>query len=204
MEGLTASEQRIFTLGMLCATDGLTSIKVDYDKLAIQAGLKNAACALVLFNKSKRKILQGIAENASGAAGNKTPNKKAATGDKVTKPPKSRAKGKATTNEGDTEESNVDAVDTTPVKAAKPKGARANGRAKGAAKVKRDPENEIISIKHEAEIKTEPFTEDFAKGIIDGTFYPCTGEKLNNLWVAGTGPTAFGTPFDSSELDDSI
>ncbi|KAK2882417.1 hypothetical protein FQN49_000369 [Arthroderma sp. PD_2] len=211
MDSLSASEQRVFTLGVICATDGLNNIKVDYDKLAIEAGFKNAACASVLFNKAKRKLLTSMAKTGTGAGtSDSDTTKKAATGGKVTKPRKSRAKGKAGATSGaDTEEASGDstAVDTE-TKPVKAKGAKANGRGKSGAKVKADPESEIISIKQEAGIKAEPSNDEFAEGIIDGTFYPCTDEKLNSLWVAGafsngTGTTMSGSPL-GSELDDNF
>ncbi|EEQ32899.1 hypothetical protein McanMca71_003427 [Microsporum canis] len=200
MDNLTPGEQRTFMLGLLCATDGLTNIKVDYDKLAEKAGLKNAASASVLFNKSRRKILLALTENAGGIATSGTP-KKAATADKVTKTRKS-AKGKGATNEAHIEEFNDNADDDVNINPGKTTKAK-RGKGKAGVKVKTDP-NGMVPIKQEAFIKQELFNDEFAKGIIDGTSYPCAGITLNNLWAAGAFSTGNGTTASGSPLDPEL
>ncbi|PGH14089.1 hypothetical protein AJ80_06094 [Polytolypa hystricis UAMH7299] len=153
MDSLTASEQRIFTLGMLCSTGGINN--VDYNKLAQKAGLKNGASASVLFLKARRKILaandlengrgEGGAATADTPAAPKTP--KANKGNKVTKStPKStpgKRKGKAAALANAMEEDKLKVEDTvqTPVKA-------------------------------EPKVKVEGEFGGFADEIIEGTLYP--------------------------------
>ncbi|EGD97235.1 hypothetical protein TESG_04647 [Trichophyton tonsurans CBS 112818] len=198
MDTLTAGEQRTFMLGLLCSTDGLNNIKVDYDKLAEKAGFKNAACASVLFNKSRRKILSALTEDGTLAPTNGSPKK---ASDKVTKPRKSPAKGKGATTTTDEESNGNEETQAKPVKAPKTRG----GKGKTGGRVKADP-MAMVPIKHEGFVKEEPLHEDFAKGIIDGTLYSYSDVSLNTLWAVGAfsngnGTTATGSP-SNSEVDD--
>ncbi|EFE40077.1 histone h1.3., putative [Trichophyton verrucosum HKI 0517] len=206
MDTLTAGEQRTFMLGLLCSTDGLNNIKVDYDKLAEKAGFKNAASASVLFNKSRRKILSALTEDGTLAPANGSPKK---ASDKVTKPRKSSAKGKGATITTDEESNGNEETQANPVKAPKARG----GKGKAGGRVKADPmaisfltRHRMVPIKGEVFVKEEPLHEDFAKGIIDGTLYSYSDVSLNTLWAvgafsSGNGTTATGSPLNS-EVDD--
>ncbi|OAL65272.1 hypothetical protein A7C99_3756 [Trichophyton rubrum] len=178
MDTLTAGEQRTFMLGLLCSTDGLNNIKVDYDKLAEKAGLKNAASASVLFNKSRRKILSALTEDGTLASTSGSPKK---ASDKVTKPRKSSAKAKGATATTDEESNGNEETQANPVKA--PKASGGKGKARG--RVKADP-MAMAPIKREGFVKEEPLHEDFAKV---GAF------------STGNGTTATGSPL-KSEVDD--
>ncbi|EFQ99809.1 hypothetical protein MGYG_02821 [Nannizzia gypsea CBS 118893] len=199
MDNLTPGEQRTFMLGLLCSTDGLNNIKVDYDKLAEKAGFKNAASASVLFNKSRRKILSALTEDGTIAPTNSSPKK---AGDKVTKPRKSSAKGKGTATATDEEPNGNSDTQASPVKPPKARG----GKGKAGGKVKTNPMM-TAPIKHEVLVKEEPVYEDFAKGIINGTFYPYSDIALNTLWAveafsSGNGST--GSPLDSEVDGETI
>ncbi|WEW59257.1 hypothetical protein PRK78_004726 [Emydomyces testavorans] len=182
MDLLTASEQRIFSNGMICAFEGLNSVKVDYEKLAVMSGLKNAAVASVLFNKAKRKLV-------SGQNGGSTPSpvKKAAGPEKVTK---------RTTTRKNTGKVKAKAVDNTPVAAypeapGDPSGNVENEKAPVKKRAKRTATTKKIKTEDQADSKImhEPIdliheaikVEDgdgydemlggFGEGIIDATVY---------------------------------
>ncbi|OAL74388.1 hypothetical protein A7D00_2421 [Trichophyton violaceum] len=174
MDTLTAGEQRTFMLGLLCSTDGLNNIKVDYDKLAEKAGLKNAASASVLFNKSRRKILSALTEDGTLASTSGSPKK---ASDKVTKPRKSSAKAKGATATTDEESNGNEETQANPVKAPKARG-----------RVKADP-MAMAPIKREGFVKEEPLHEDFAKV---GAF------------SSGNGTTATGSPLKSEVDDETL
>ncbi|KAI1919082.1 hypothetical protein LOZ12_002007 [Ophidiomyces ophidiicola] len=178
MESLSASEQRIFSNGMICAFEGLNNIKVDYTKLAAMSGLKNASVASVLFNKARRKLVS-LRNSEDGVS----LIQKAAAPEKVTKRTagrKNTAKAKKTTDDVPTAaylatgaDSPEDSSESTPVKKRV-----AGRRAATAKKIKSETkvtDNAIDlindSIKLEDGIGYESMLGHFGEGIIDNTVY---------------------------------
>ncbi|EER28476.1 hypothetical protein CPC735_063490 [Coccidioides posadasii C735 delta SOWgp] len=183
MDSLSASEQRIFSNGMICAFEGLNSIKVDYEKLAAMSGLKNASVASVLFNKAKRKL---VALQSNGDSGG--PVKKAATPEKVTKRSTARkntGKGKAKASEHApvaaypeaSHASNGNGNTEPPVKK------RGGGRRTAGNKIKNEEETkpgapiDLIndSIKLEDGVGYSDMLSDFGETAIESTVY-CEAE----------------------------
>ncbi|KAI1977159.1 hypothetical protein LOZ53_001747 [Ophidiomyces ophidiicola] len=173
MESLSASEQRIFSNGMICAFEGLNNIKVDYTKLAAMSGLKNASVASVLFNKARRKLVS-LRNSEDGVS----LIQKAAAPEKVTKRTagrKNTAKAKKTTDDVPTAaylatgaDSPEDSSESTPVKKRV-----AGRRAATAKKIKSETAIDLIndSIKLEDGIGYESMLGHFGEGIIDNTVY---------------------------------
>ncbi|KAK2736236.1 hypothetical protein FQN57_000834 [Myotisia sp. PD_48] len=167
MDKLTKGEQRIFTLGILCATEGLKNMKVDYAKLAISAGLKNGASASVLFNKAKSKFLansetEGLAKDVSKPA---TPNK-------VVKP---RAKKAPATGKGKSKATKKGMDDAA--------GAIIKSEPDA---VMVDGDDDLVEVTQGGQvIKEEP---SFAEGIIDGTSYPIKQDRSGDLWAISSSP----------------
>ncbi|EEQ88007.1 uncharacterized protein BDCG_03127 [Blastomyces dermatitidis ER-3] len=171
--GLSAGEQRIFFIAMTCTTDGLAGIKVNYDLLAEKAGLKNAACASVLYGKARRKLL----EATRGAGSTSTPNANGtdpttpAKANKVTKrTPKSSSRGKNAATKAAIAAATLE-VEETPTKARKIKNEThydvdMTGMMRADVGFKQEKGNGGF-----ARIKSE-FANGLANEMIEGTSYP--------------------------------
>ncbi|PWY93536.1 hypothetical protein BO94DRAFT_582919 [Aspergillus sclerotioniger CBS 115572] len=92
--GLSLAEARMILLGVLSSDD---AGKVDFDKMALLGGYKNAPSASTLYRNAKRKLLSENAGNQDGTTS--TPSKGPAATPKKT--PAKRKKGKADEEDGE-------------------------------------------------------------------------------------------------------
>ncbi|RAK80594.1 putative histone h1.3 [Aspergillus fijiensis CBS 313.89] len=87
--GLTLNEARLIVLGQMCCDS--TGKKVDYEKIAVRGGYKNAASAMTVYRNAKRRLAElstACPEGSADAANTST----AAT---PLKTPTKRKRGKA-------------------------------------------------------------------------------------------------------------
>ncbi|KAI5295460.1 hypothetical protein KEM52_001308 [Ascosphaera acerosa] len=100
---LTPGEQTLFINAMLCATNGLRDVKVDFDQLAEAQGYKSKASASVMWGNLRRKVLSLTSvdggEGGAGPSPQPSPSSKkgaaAAAANRVTKSKAASKAGKA-------------------------------------------------------------------------------------------------------------
>ncbi|PYI22247.1 hypothetical protein BO99DRAFT_471430 [Aspergillus violaceofuscus CBS 115571] len=71
--GLTINEARLIVLGQMCCDS--TGKKVDYEKVAVRGGYKNAASAMTVYRNAKRRLAElstSWPEDSADAANNST------------------------------------------------------------------------------------------------------------------------------------
>ncbi|KKZ63155.1 hypothetical protein EMCG_02532 [[Emmonsia] crescens] len=170
---MSTGEQRIFFIAMTCTTDGLAGIKVNYEQLAVKAGLKNASCASVLYGNARRKLLaatkQGGLNSTSNGSGT-GPTTPAKTNKVTKRTPKSSTRGKDKATKAAIAAATLE-VEPSPTKTSIIKGeAEHDADMTGVMYIDKKAKHENGNGAS-ARIKTE-FANDLAAEMIEGTSYP--------------------------------